>query len=62
VDPYSSAVSFDGWRDVDVSALVPTQEPLPVWEPKTWLLRTGWRQHGLIRSTEVPSEKTIAVE
>jgi putative transposase len=65
VDPFSSAVSFDGWRDLGVptTELFPDHyEPLPVWQPKTWLLGTGWRMHGLIRPTEVPSEKSVAVE
>jgi hypothetical protein len=29
--------------------------PIPVWLPKSWLLRTGWRKYGLIRVREVPS-------
>jgi putative transposase len=65
VDPFSSALSFDGWRDLGVptTELFPAHyQPLPVWPPKTWLLSTGWRMHGLIRPTEVPSEKSIAVE
>lgn len=65
VDPFSSAISFDGWRDLDVatSELFPASyEPLPVWEPRTWLLKTGWRKHGLIGPTEVPSSKETAVE
>ena len=65
VDPYSSAVSFDGWRDLDedcADLFPPHYEPLPVWRPKTWLLNTGWRRHGLIRPTEVPSQKSVAVE
>jgi putative transposase len=59
VDPFSSAPSFTGWRDIDASALAwpATYEPLPVWEPKTWLLREGWKKHGLIGSTEIPSER-----
>jgi hypothetical protein len=28
---------------------------IPVWLPKSWLLRTGWRKYGLIRVREVPS-------
>jgi REP element-mobilizing transposase RayT len=58
VDPFSSAPTFTGWRDVDTTAIVwpSTYEPLPVWEPKTWLLREGWKKHGLLSSTEVPSE------
>lgn len=56
IDPYSSAPSFDGFKDLDVRALeLPdTYLLLPVWKPKTWLLSTGWKQHGLLRTTEVP--------
>jgi putative transposase len=65
VDPFSSAVSFDGWRDLGVasSELFPAHyQPLPVWQPKTWLLSTGWRMYGLIRPTEIPSQKSVVVE
>jgi REP element-mobilizing transposase RayT len=51
VDPYSTAASFDGWRDLDE---VPNWDPLPCAEPRTWLLRVGWRRHGLIGVREVP--------
>ena len=64
VDPYSSAVSFDGWRDLGVasSEMFPAYYArLPVWKPRTWLLRTGWRRHGLIRPTEVPSEEAVVI-
>ena len=58
VDLFSSAPSFDGWSDVDRRAIVLPRdyEPLLVSRPTTWLLRDGWRQHGLISSTHVPSE------
>ena len=65
IDPFSSAVGFDGWRDFVVveGMWPPTYEPLPVWGAKTWLLRTGWRKHGLIATRETPSEKaTVAAE
>lgn len=57
VDLFSSAFAFDGWRDVDVAALErPAHyEPLPVSPPRTWLLRVGWKRHGLISCFEVPS-------
>ena len=60
VDPFSSAPTFTGWRDIDTAAIVwpATYDPLPVWEPKTWLLREGWKKHGLLLSTEIPSEKS----
>ena len=62
IDLFSSAPSFDGFEDVDVrSAEWPkTYMPLPVWTPRTWLLSTGWRRHGLVRSTEVPGPSRAA--
>jgi len=56
VDPFSSAPSFDGFKDVDATshAWPETYRPLPVCKPKSWLLSTGLRTHGLLRSTEVP--------
>jgi putative transposase len=53
VDPYSSAVSFDGWLDVARVGRVGYLAPM-VWEPQTWLLRVGWKRHGLISFHEVP--------
>jgi putative transposase len=59
IDPFSSGPSFDGWRDAEAREVKwpETYVPLPVWEPRTWLLREGWRRHGLIRSTEVPGPR-----
>ena len=58
MDRYSSAVSFDGWRELDgkpfVAPLPDGDERLPVRTAKTWLLRTGWRTHGLISLAEIP--------
>jgi REP element-mobilizing transposase RayT len=57
VDPYSSALSFDGWKGVTFA--VPADfTPLPVAGPSTWLLRVGWRKHGLIDVREVPGPMT----
>jgi REP element-mobilizing transposase RayT len=57
IDPFSSAVSFDGWREPIEVSWPPTYEPLPVWKPATWLLTTGWRMYGLISASEVPGPK-----
>jgi REP element-mobilizing transposase RayT len=57
VDPFSSALQFDGWKELERARFVdvpPTYESLVVWTPRTWLLREGWRRHGLIRFDEVP--------
>ena len=61
VDPYSTAVYFDGWKErkdaIFAWPLRETYDPLIVYLPKTWLLREGWRRHGLIGLDEVPSAK-----
>jgi REP element-mobilizing transposase RayT len=54
VDPASSGRWFDGWRRavrLASSRLLPAQ---PVANPRTWLLRIGWRRHGLIDPEELP--------
>jgi len=63
IDPFSSGPSFDGWRDLDASTLEwpVTYEPLPVWQPKTWLLREGWRKQGLIDPAFVPGRKSAPI-
>jgi REP element-mobilizing transposase RayT len=57
VDPCSSAAWFDGWRgptvvapgDAHLRAIGP-----PVATPRTWLLRVGWRRHGLLEPWRGP--------
>jgi REP element-mobilizing transposase RayT len=52
LDPASSARWFDGWRGTPV-----TNGPRPVARARTWLLRIGWRRHGLFDPTEVPGAR-----
>jgi REP element-mobilizing transposase RayT len=48
-DPYSSAAWFDGWTSPPTTDEGEGEgEPL-VREPRSWLLRVGWRRHGLLR-------------
>ena len=58
MDPFSSGAVFDGWKEREhhpfVPPLPPTYRALIVWCPKSWLLTTGWRRHGLISQWEVP--------
>jgi REP element-mobilizing transposase RayT len=58
LDPFSSGVLFGGWKELDGSVFgfrpPPSYSPLIVWFPKTWLLSTGWRRHGLVGAFEVP--------
>ena len=52
LDPCSSARWFDGWK----SRLGLEPGPFsPVTSPFSWLLHTGWRRHGLISLSEVPT-------
>lgn len=53
-DPASSARWFDGWRR-SVADLLPTSDARrEVALPRTWLLRVGWRRHGLVDPGETP--------
>ena len=53
LDEASSAGWFDGWsRRLQPSPL--PNAPPPVASPRTWLLRVGWRRHGLLDPAEVP--------
>jgi REP element-mobilizing transposase RayT len=58
IDPYSSAISFSGWKELEHADVMPkppvTYRPLVVWLPKSHLLSTLWRKHGLISCDEVP--------
>jgi REP element-mobilizing transposase RayT len=50
LDEASSGAWFDGWRTTHRSSA----EPPPIASPRTWLLRVGWRRHGLLDPSEVP--------
>jgi hypothetical protein len=63
LDPASSARWFDGWkRDRSASggearaappSVPPAVQP-SVARARTWLLRVGWRRHGLLDPADVP--------
>jgi REP element-mobilizing transposase RayT len=54
LDPASSARWFDGWRR-DASARDSETSAVPeIASPHTWLLRVGWRRHGLVDPAESP--------
>ena len=51
IDPASSGRFFSGWnRRFHPEAGIHE----PVAEPHTWLLRVGWRRHGLLDPSEIP--------
>jgi putative transposase len=54
LDPASSARWFDGWRTKVASRLPETAAVRDVARPRTWLLRVGWRRHGLVDPGELP--------
>ena len=53
IDEASSGLWFQGWCRTPVSREPPTSAP-EVAAPRTWLLSTGWRRHGLVDPAEVP--------
>jgi hypothetical protein len=70
LDPYSSAASFDGWREWQPELGTPppfaetppsshdafrVRDELTALGPRTWLVRRGWRRHCLISIAEAPA-------
>jgi REP element-mobilizing transposase RayT len=60
-DPFSSGATFTGWKELEGSPVLwplpPTYQPLIVFRPRTWLLRSWDRYHPLISVREVPGER-----
>ena len=56
VDWYWSAPTFRGWKEGLVS-IPKGYDPLPVREPRGWLLREGWKQAGSISWRETPGPR-----
>jgi len=54
LDPLSSAASFDGFATPIPRSFSGIGPPWVV-AAKTWLLRSGWRRHGLIGLSEAPA-------
>jgi REP element-mobilizing transposase RayT len=61
MDWFSSALTFPGWSEYGDEPLLwrgpDTYDPLLVYQPKTWLLREGWKKSGPISYRDVPSSK-----
>jgi REP element-mobilizing transposase RayT len=60
VDPFSSAVCFADWKERSEPYLgdhPAAYDPLLVYLPRTWLLKTGWKEHhALVSLYEIPSK------
>ena len=61
VDPYSTGVYFDGWAERDEHFRFlwnrpATYDPLFVFEPQTWFLKTGWKKYSRVSLFEVPTK------
>jgi len=54
IDPASSGRAFDGWKARPAPDLEAARGRAGVAAPRTWLLRVGWRRHGLFSLLEVP--------
>ena len=54
LDTYATGYAFHGWSDGPLVVRYDDVERFAVWLPRTWLLSTGWKQHGLVSTSEVP--------
>jgi REP element-mobilizing transposase RayT len=54
VDPISSSFVFDGWQNFPPTPNSYGFAPPDLPSPTSWLMRTGWRQHGLLDIRKVP--------
>jgi REP element-mobilizing transposase RayT len=52
-DPCSSAATFDGFARTPT--IFDDPSPWPRVGPRTWLLRTGFRRHGLLDPADIPA-------
>jgi len=50
-DPFSSAATFEGWREVEPAPRTVTAAP------ETWLLARGWRTRGLMSLADTPGAR-----
>jgi REP element-mobilizing transposase RayT len=58
LDPYSSALAFDGWKDPIAETDTSDFAPLVLWPPRTALLTSEWRSGGKIARNEAPPPST----
>jgi putative transposase len=55
-DPYSSGMTFTGWRERREPFAPVTLAPLPVANARTWILNVGWMKHPLVSFYEIPAD------
>jgi REP element-mobilizing transposase RayT len=59
IDWFSTAAMFPGWAEYGDEPFLwrgpPTYDPLVVYQPRTWLLREGWKKSGSVSCHAVPS-------
>ena len=56
LDPFSSAPHFQGWSGRTGTDPHLAGESVTV-EPKTWLLRVGWKRHGPLQVDAIPGPR-----
>jgi hypothetical protein len=58
IDWFFTVAMFPGWAEYGDEPFLwrgpATYDPLVVYQPRTWLLREGWRKAGPISCHEVP--------
>lgn len=57
LDGFSSAIWTDDWASPEIVTLVRSARagPSPLAPAASWIARTGWKKHGLLRPTEMPA-------
>jgi putative transposase len=59
IDWFSTAAMFPGWAEYGDEPFLwrgpATYDPMVVYQPRTWLLREGWKKAGSISFREVPA-------
>jgi REP element-mobilizing transposase RayT len=64
VDPFSSGITFPGWAEYGDAPFLwrgpPTYDPLITYQPRTWMLREGWKMSGAISCYAVPASRRTA--
>ena len=59
IDPISSGIWFDGWEGMigQDGFEKGVERENPLGRAETWLLREGWKRHGIVRALEGPKRR-----